>query len=159
MKFKPTLDTHYRPFLVELEAFERAARESGDATATVGVTGGDNAYAITIPIFAEGHEDENYLFLERLAKALLWVIGGHRIYLHAPAYVVERMRREYAPDGVHHKDAEMMAGVYEADLRSSPAKARTRSPPPPNGPCSSAVIWTAAALALMRAEATARSAP
>ena len=116
MKFKPTLDKHYRPFLVELEEFERAAAAAGDLTATVGVTGGGNAYALTLPIFAEGHEEENYLFIERLAKTLLWVIGGHRIYLHAPAYVIERMRREYAPGGVHHKDAEMMAGVYEADF-------------------------------------------
>ncbi len=115
MKFKPTLDKHYRPFIVELESFKQAVAASGNArTAKIAVTGGGNAYAYTLDIFAEGHEDENYRVVERLAKALLWVIGGHKIYLYAPDALIEKMRREYAPDGIHHKDAEMMAKVYEA---------------------------------------------
>ena len=115
MKFKPTLDKHYRPFIVELEGFRAAVAASGKSrVAKIAVEGAGNVYAYSLDIFAEGHEDENYQVVERLAKALLWIVGGHKIYLYAPAALIEKMRREYAADGVHHKDAEMMAKVYEA---------------------------------------------
>ena len=115
MKFKPTLDTHYRPFIVELSEFSAAVAASGASrTAKIAVEGAGNVYAYTLDIFAEGHEDESYQVVERLAKALLWIVGGHRIYLYAPEALVARMQAEYAPDGIHHKDAEMMSGVYEA---------------------------------------------
>ena len=115
MKFKPTLDKHYRPFIAELKAFSAAVAASGNArTAKIAVEGAGNVYSYSLDIFAEGHEAENYRVVERLAKALLWVIGGHKIYLYAPIALIEKMRAEYAPDGIHRKDAEMMARVYEA---------------------------------------------
>ena len=97
MKFKPTLDKYYRPFIVELENFRAAVAASGKSRpCKIAVTGAGNAYAYSLEIFAEGHEDENYRVVERLAKALLWVIGGHRIYLYAPEALVTKMRAEYA---------------------------------------------------------------
>ncbi len=118
MKFKTTLDTHYRPFIVELERFGAAVAASGaPRRVKLAVSGAGNTYAYSIDIFREGHEEENYRIVERLAKALLWIVGGHEIYLYAPASLVARMQKEYAPDGIRHKDAEMMAGVYEAPFR------------------------------------------
>ncbi|MBO7761480.1 MAG: ROK family protein [Clostridia bacterium] len=128
MKFKPTLDKHYRPFIVELEEFKKAVAASESRVCKIAVTGGGNAYAYTLDIFAEGHEEENYRVVERLAKALLWVIGGHKIYLYAPAALIAKMRMEYAADGVHHKDAEMMARVYEAPFEIIECKTEAEVP-------------------------------
>ena len=128
MKFKPTLDKHYRPFIVELEEFKKAVAASESRVCKIAVTGGGNAYAYTLDIFAEGHEEENYRVVERLAKALLWVIGGHKIYLYAPAALITKMRMEYAADGVHHKDAEMMARVYEAPFEIIECKTEAEVP-------------------------------
>lgn len=114
MKFNTVLDTHYQPFIVGLSEFSAGVAEDGRAfSARIAVSGGGNVYAFPLDIYAEGHEDENYRMLERLTKALLWMVGGNRVYLYAPAYVIARMKREYAPGGVHHKDAEMMARVFE----------------------------------------------
>ena len=129
MKFKPTLDKHYRPFIEELKSFSAAVAASGDArTAKIAVEGAGNVYSYSIDIFANGHEAENYRVVERLAKALLWVIGGHKIYLYAPAALIEKMRAEYAPDGIHHKDAEMMAKVYEAPFEIIECKSEADVP-------------------------------
>ena len=128
MKFKPTLDKHYRPFIVELEEFKKAVAASESRVCKIAVTGGGNAYAYTLDIFAEGHEEDNYRVVERLAKALLWVIGGHKIYLYAPAALITKMRMEYAADGVHHKDAEMMARVYEAPFEIIECKTEAEVP-------------------------------
>ena len=115
MKFTPTLDKHYRPFVAELESFREAVLASGKSRpCRIAVEGAGNVYAYALDIFAEGHEEENYLIVERMAKALLWVIGGHKVYLYAPAALITKMRMEYAADGVRHKDAEMMARIHEA---------------------------------------------
>ena len=129
MKFKPTLDKHYRPFIAELKSFSAAVAASGNArTAKIAVEGAGNVYSYSIDIFADGHEAENYRVVERLAKALLWVIGGHKIYLYAPLSLIEKMRAEYAPDGIHHKDAEMMARVYEAPFEIIECKTEAEVP-------------------------------
>ncbi len=114
MKYTTHLDTHYRPFAVALAEFEAAVAAAGGRPAVIAVAGAGNVYAYRLSIFREGHEEENYRIVERLAKALLWIVGGHRIYLYAPAALVERMKAEYAENSVHHKDAEMMAKIYEA---------------------------------------------
>ena len=129
MKFKPTLDKHYRPFIEELKSFSAAVAASGNArTVKIAVEGAGNVYSYTIDVFAEGHEAENYRVVERLAKALLWVIGGHKIYLYAPTALIEKMRAEYAPDGIHHKDAEMMARIYEAPFEIIECKTEAEVP-------------------------------
>ncbi len=129
MQFKPTLDTHYRPFVCELAAFRDAVAASGNARPVrLAVSGAGNTYAYSLDIFGEGHEDENYLIVERLAKALLWIVGGHEIYLYAPAALVARMQKEYAKDGVRHKDAEMMAKVFEAPFRIIECKSESEVP-------------------------------
>lgn len=117
MKFNTVLDKHYHPFIAELSAFSAGVAKEGHAfSARIAVSGGGNVYAYPLDLYAEGHEEENYRMIERLTKALLWIVGGHRVYLYAPEYVVARMKREYAPDGVRHKDAEMMARVFESDF-------------------------------------------
>ena len=129
MKFTPTLDKHYRPFAVELAAYREAVRASGNSRpCRIAVEGAGNVYAYTLEIFAEGHEEENYLIVERMAKALLWVIGGHKLYLYAPAALIARMRMEYASDGVRHKDAEMMARIYEAPFEIIECKTEAEVP-------------------------------
>ena len=57
MKFKPTLDKHYRPFIAELKAFSAAVAALGNArTAKIAVEGAGNVYSYSLEIFAEGHE-------------------------------------------------------------------------------------------------------
>ncbi len=131
MKFQTVLDTHYQPFVVALSEFSAAVEASGRGRdAKIAVEGGGNVYVYSLRIYEEGcgHDVENYRIVERLAKALLWIVGGHRIYLFAYPSLVEQMRREYAPGGVHEKDASMMAQVYEAAFEICECKSAAEVP-------------------------------
>ncbi len=119
MKFNTVLDKHFRPFVEELARFSQGVRESGCARpAKIAVSGGENVYVYSLDIFAEGtgHDAENHVIVERLAKTLLWLVGGNKLYLYATPALLARLREEYAPTGVRHKDNEMMAQVYESEF-------------------------------------------
>ncbi len=119
MKFTTELDLHYRPFIMELRRFEKEVAEVGGVPAAIAVKGGDISYRYSLSVFPEsaGRFDDNYLIIERLSKALLWIVGGNEIHLFCDPAVAEKMQKEYAEGGIHEKDADMMSGVYEAPFR------------------------------------------
>ena len=71
----------------DCEAYHLGTAAGNSRTAKIAVEGAGNAYSYTLDIFAEGHEDENYIVVERLAK-------GRKIGLTFAPEVSASMKRK-----------------------------------------------------------------
>ncbi len=60
-----------------------------------------------------GKDEENFLFVERMTKALLWVAGGYKIYIGGSPVVGEKIKAAYTKDGLRGFDVVFMERVYE----------------------------------------------
>ena len=78
----PVLDKNFYPMIKALNDFDAAVKQSGKAvkvTLVVERSGGYN-YVYQYDAFADGVNDEfNFRIAERMAKTILWVVGGFKI--------------------------------------------------------------------------------
>lgn len=66
-------------------------------------------------IFADGtgHDEENFRFVERMVKALLWVVGGYKIIIAGSTIVGEKIKVLYKNKSFRDFDLHFMERVYE----------------------------------------------
>lgn len=76
--------------------------------------GGYN-YVYKYTAFADGSgKDEwNFRIAERLAKTILWVVGGYKISVSGSKKIYEGLKKAYTADGARAFDVDFMSGVYE----------------------------------------------
>ena len=55
-----------------------------------------------------GKDEENFLFIERIAKAILWISGGFKIYIAVSKVVGEKIKSAYTKDGLRGFDVTFM---------------------------------------------------
>ncbi len=60
-----------------------------------------------------GHDEENFNFIERMTKALLWVSGGYQIYIAGSEVIGNKIKEAYTYGGLRGFDVEFMERVYE----------------------------------------------
>lgn len=60
-----------------------------------------------------GHDEENFRFVERMVKALLWVVGGYKIIIAGSTVIGEKIKEAYQDKGLRDFDNHFMARVYE----------------------------------------------
>ena len=98
-KFVPELHPTFRPAVLANRAFEAAARDSGAPVETgIALEQADGSVFHTRTVlFAEGHAlaENNFRYLERLVKFLLWQRGGWRIHLCGAESYVARLQDYY----------------------------------------------------------------
>ncbi len=114
---KPVLDEKFYPMIKALEEFEAKVNKSPFKTeiALIAERNGGYNYIYRYAAFQDGcGEDElNFRIAERLAKTILWVVGGYKIYVAGSRKIYEGLKKAYAPDGARAFDAGFMSGVYE----------------------------------------------
>ena len=80
----PVLDKHFYPMIQALRDFDKTVQASGNpvkVTIVAERSGGYN-YVYTYNALADGVNDAlNFRVAERLAKTILWVVGGYKIYV------------------------------------------------------------------------------
>ena len=80
----PVLDKNFYPMIKALNDFDVAVKASGKAvkiTLIAERSGGYN-YVYEYEGFADGVNDTlNFRMAERLAKTILWVVGGYKIFV------------------------------------------------------------------------------
>ena len=78
----PVLDKNFYPMIKALNDFDAEVKKSGNAVKVTLVaerSGGYN-YVYSYDALAEGVNDKlNFRVAERLAKTILWVVGGFKI--------------------------------------------------------------------------------
>ncbi len=112
----PKLDKNFYPMAKALADFDVAVKESGKSVRVTLVVERSNGYnyVYSYDAFAEGVNDAlNFRVAERLAKSILWVVGGYKIYVAGSKSVYEYLKKAYTMEGLRAFDVEFMSGVYE----------------------------------------------
>ena len=112
----PVLDKNFYPMIKTLNDYEAAVKASGNTqnvTLVVERSGGYN-HVYEYVAFADGVNDTfNFRIAERLAKTILWVVGGFKISFAGIKAVYEYLKEAYTVNGLRAFDVEFMSGVYE----------------------------------------------
>ena len=120
MKFKPVIDKGFMPCaLVIKEYLERVHKENEFSEVKICLerTKGYN-YIYSIDCFLDntGHDEENYRIVERIVKSLLWMVGGHKIYVYGSRYIFMHLASDYSLEGKRSFDFKFMSKVYKTQM-------------------------------------------
>ncbi len=112
----PVLDKNFYPMIKALNDFEKEVEKSGKPVKVVLVaerSGGYN-YVYSYNALADGVNDKlNFRVAERLAKSILWVVGGFKISVAGSKSIYEYLKKAYTLEGLRAFDVDFMSGVYE----------------------------------------------
>ena len=112
----PVLDKHFYPMIKALRDFDETVKNSGKAVKVTLVaerSGGYN-YVYSYDALADGVNDTlNFRVAERLAKTILWVVGGFKISVAGSKSIYEYLKNAYTRQGLRAFDVDFMSGVYE----------------------------------------------
>ena len=117
-RFVPELDPGFRPAVLATRGFLRRVDASGAAVPVViGLEQADGSVSrFETRIFAPSAPEapENFEYLERFIKFLLWSRGGFRVYLGGDPELAPALRRYFTETPTGRFDADIMgARVYE----------------------------------------------
>ncbi len=114
----PNLDKNFYPMIRALRDFDaRVAAEKAENRKEIVIVvernGGYN-YVYRYEGLKDGIDDTlNYRIAERLAKSILWVCGGYKIFIGGSDYIYENLKKAYTKSGARAFDEDFMSGVYE----------------------------------------------
>ncbi len=112
----PVLDKNFYPMIKALSDFDEIVEKNGafvEVTLVAERSGGYN-YVYTYKALPDGVNDAlNFRVAERLAKTILWVVGGYKIYVAGSKSVYEYLKKAYTLEGLRAFDVDFMSGVYE----------------------------------------------
>lgn len=116
----PKLDKNFYPMIKALNDFDAEVQKSGNAVEVTLVaerSGGYN-YVYTYNALQDGVNDAlNFRVAERLAKTILWVVGGFKIYVAGSKSIYEYLKKAYTLEGIRAFDVDFMSGVYEKPFK------------------------------------------
>lgn len=115
----PPLDEDFRPAVLYNRAFREAVAGVG-VPLVIGVerNNGEVSRYETL-VFPANHPgaQENFFYVERLVKFLLWQRGGYKVYIGGPCAIGEYIQQCYAPDGPRNFEYHFMGEqVYEQEF-------------------------------------------
>ncbi len=112
----PVLDKNFYPMIKALNDFDALVKKSGnpvEVTLVAERSGGYN-YVYKYEALADGVNDKlNFRIAERLAKTILWVVGGFKISVAGSKSIYEYLKHAYTLEGLRAFDVDFMSGVYE----------------------------------------------
>ena len=112
----PVLDKNFYPMIKALNDFDAEVKKSGEpveVTIVAQRSGGYN-YVYKYNALKDGVNDAlNFRVAERIAKTILWVVGGFKISVAGSKSIYEYLKEAYTMQGLRAFDVEFMSGVYE----------------------------------------------
>ncbi len=115
LKVNAGLDPQFAPLSVICRDMREATKENGQEL--IIAIERNKGYTVTYKtrVFADGtgYDEENFKFVERMTKALLWVAGGYKIYIAGSEIIAEKIREAFSYDGLRDFDVRFMERVYE----------------------------------------------
>ena len=137
LKVNAKLDPQFQPLSLICREMREATKEEGQDL--VIAIERNKGYVTTYKtrIFADGtgHDEENFRFVERMAKALLWVAGGYKIIIAGSPVVGAKIKEAYTYEGLRAFDVNFMERVYETkfevvvcDIQDAPADKSAAAP-------------------------------
>lgn len=115
LKVKAKLDPGFQPLSLVCREMREATKENGQdlIIAIERNKGYTTTYKTRIFKDGEGKDQENFRFVERMVKALLWVAGGFKIYIAGSEVVGKKIKEAYSHGGTRDFDVKFMERVYE----------------------------------------------
>jgi len=115
LKVNAKLDPKFMPLSVVCrEMREKTANEGQELV--IGIErnkGYTTTYKTRIFKDGTGHDEENFAFVERMVKSLLWVAGGYKVIIAGSNVVGEKIKEAYTYGGLRDFDVKFMERVYE----------------------------------------------
>ena len=112
------LDKGFEPLSIVCREMREATAKDGQDI-VIAVTRNDG-YTTTYKtrVFKDGigKDAENFKFVERMAKAMLWVAGGYIITIAGSEVIGEKIKDAFRHGGSREFDVNMMERIYEADF-------------------------------------------
>ena len=121
LKVNAKLDTGFCPLsLVCREMREKTKTDGQDIVIAVERNKG-YTYTYKTRIFKDntGHDQENFRFVERIVKSILWVAGGYKIIIAGSELVGAKIKEAYTYGGLRDFDVRFMERVYEQKFEVS----------------------------------------
>ena len=115
LKVNAKLDPKFEPLSVVVREMKEATKENGqDVIVAVERNKGQiSRYETRIYPDGTGHDEENFRFIERIVKTLLWVAGGYKVFIAGSEVVGNKIKEAYTSEGIRAFDYDYMAGVFE----------------------------------------------
>ncbi len=115
LKVKAKLDPKFEPLSVVVREMREATKENGqDVIVAIERNKGQiSTYKTRIYPDGTGHDEENFRFIERIVKSLLWIAGGYKVFIAGSEAVGNKIKEAYTPNGIRAFDEDYMAGVFE----------------------------------------------
>ncbi len=117
LKVNAPLDPGFMPMSVIYRDFEANVQAEGGEKLAIGLERNNGLTSVfSLEVFKDGtgHDEENHDFVERIVKTLLWARGGYKIIIAGSKVIADRLKADYAADGIRAFDSKFMSEVYEA---------------------------------------------
>ncbi len=115
LKVNAKLDPQFTPLSLVCRDMREATKTNGQDI--IIAIERNNGYTTTYKtrIFKDGtgHDEENFRFIERITKSLLWVAGGYKIFIAGSDVVGNKIKEAYSDGGLRDFDVHFMERVYE----------------------------------------------
>ena len=115
LKVNAKLDPQFQPLSIVCREMREATKENGQdiVIAIERNKGYTTTYKTRVYKDNIGHDEENFRFVERIAKSLLWVAGGYKIIIAGSEVIGNKIKEAYTDGGLRDFDVHFMERVYE----------------------------------------------
>ena len=115
LKVKAKLDPSFEPLSVVCRDMREATKDDGQdiIIAIERNRGYTTTYKTRIFRDGIGKDEENFRFIERIVKSILWIAGGYKIIIAGSEAVGKRIKEAYTYGGLRDFDVHFMERVYE----------------------------------------------
>ena len=115
LKVNAKLDPHFAPLSLVCRDMREATKDDGQDL--VIAIQRNKGYTVTYKtrVFKDGtgHDEENFNFVERMTKALLWVAGGYKVVIAGSETIGAKIKEAFSYGGLRDFDVKFMERVYE----------------------------------------------
>ena len=115
LKVPAKLDPLFEPLSVVCREMREATKDNGQdiIIAIERNKGYTTTYKTRIFCDGIGKDEENFRFIERIVKSILWVAGGYKVIIAGSKVVGEKIKEAYTDGGLRDFDVHFMERVYE----------------------------------------------
>lgn len=115
LKVNAKLDPQFAPLSVVCREMREATEKDGQdlVIAVERNKGYTTTYKTRVYKDGTGHDEENFRFVERMTKALLWVAGGYKIIIAGSELIGNKIKEAFSDGGLRDFDVHFMERVYE----------------------------------------------
>ena len=115
LKVNAKLDPKFQPLSLVCREMRENTKENGQDI-VIGIERNKGyTYTYKTRIYKDntGHDEDNFRFVERIVKSLLWVAGGYKVIIAGSEVVGSKIKEAYTDGGLRDFDVHFMERVYE----------------------------------------------